>query len=116
MRKRDRIVLDILVAVFFSIVMACSFAYVYSYDKAKDDIHLIIFAQDAKTEVEIQVDKKKHTELLDAGVNYISYKTSKHKAAVWAYGDKITPRIDKGRDGDYYAIVCVTPPGESVGE
>lgn len=79
-------------------------------------LHLIAFAQDAETEVEVTVDGKKKTELMDAGVTYLSYKIKTPEVSVLAYGDKITPKVDKGRDGEYYAIVCISPPGESVGE
>lgn len=82
----------------------------------KDKVHLIVFAQDADTEVEFTVDGSKHTELVDAGVTYLSYSAKDPDVSVLAYGDKFTPRIDKGRDGEYYTIIYLQPPGESVGE
>ena len=80
-------------------------------------IHLIVFAQDAKTEIEVKAgDNKKKTALVDAGVTYLSYKTKTSDLLVWEYGEKVKPRVDKGRDGEWYSIICITPPGESIGE
>ena len=84
--------------------------------KKADKVHLIVFAQDADTEAEFTVDGDKHTELVDAGVTYLSYSATDPDVSVLAYGDKFTPRIDKGRDGEYYTIIYLQPPGESVGE
>ena len=80
-------------------------------------IHLIVFAQDAETEIDVKVaDGKRMQETVDAGVTYLSYKANKPELTVWEYGEKVKPRVDKGRDGEWYCIVSVTPPGESVGE
>ena len=84
--------------------------------KKADKVHLIVFAQDADTEAEFTVDGEKHTEELDAGVTYLSYSVKDPDVSVLAYGDKFTPRVDKGRDGEYYTIIYLQPPGESVGE
>lgn len=82
----------------------------------KHRLHLIVFAQDPETEIGITFDEKKKTELMDAGVTYLSYKVRDPEVSVLTYGDRITPRIDKGKDGEYYTIIFLQPPGESVGE
>ena len=83
----------------------------------KTDLHLIVFAQDADTEIEVRAgDGKRQKEIVDAGVTYLTYKADKAKLTVWEYGEATHPRVDKGRDGDLYSIVTIRPPGESVGE
>ena len=83
----------------------------------KHDLHLIVFAQDADTEIGVKVgDADRKTEMVDAGVTYLTYKATEPEVSVLAYGDKLKPRVDKGRDGDWYSIVWVSSPGESVGE
>ena len=83
----------------------------------KDDIHLIVFSQESETEFDVKVaDGERHKETVDAGVTYMSYKADKPEVTVWNYGEKEKLRVDKGRDGDYYCIVFLKKPMESVGE
>lgn len=83
----------------------------------KGHLHLIVFAQDEDTEISVKIgDAKREKELVDAGVTYLSYRTDATDVEILAYGDSIKPRVDKGRDGEYYSIICIKPPEESVGE
>lgn len=86
-------------------------------ESEQTNLHLIVFAQDAETEIEVRIgDMKRKKELVDAGVTYLSYRTEDPEVTILAYGDKITPMVEEGRDGEYYALVLLQVPGESVGE
>lgn len=114
MRKID--IVACIMALLLTIALIGAFVAVPVFSSDTNRIHMIVFAQDPKTEVEIRIDDESDTVLLDAGVNYLSYKTVDPEVSILAYGDKIKPRVDKGRDGEYYCMTMVQPPGESVGE
>lgn len=83
----------------------------------KHDLHLIVFAQDPETEIEVRIGEgERRTELVDAGVTYMTYKTTDPTVQAWTFGSKETPRVDKGRDGDYYSMIFVQPPGDGESE
>ena len=103
----------ILIMAFFVIMAGILTVKVYGFEK--NELHIIAFAQEPQTEIEIKIDGKRHTEMLDAGVTYLSYKAAEPEMTVWEYGEKTKPRVDKGRDGEWYSIVMVQVP-EGVGE
>ena len=110
--------LVVIVAILVTVIAMAAVVDAVENEESPDPIklHLIAFAQDPEAEVEITAGDEKETVLLDAGVNYLSYESDSQEVSVLAYGDKITPRVDKGRDGEYYCMVMIQPPGESVGE
>lgn len=115
MRKID--IVACIMALLLTIALIGVFVAVPVFSSDTNRIHMIVFAQDPETEIEVRIGEgERRAELVDAGVTYMTYKTTEPTAQVWVYGSKETPRVDKGRDGDYYCMIFVQPPGDPVGE
>ena len=106
------IVLSILVFIAGMILFAQS-----SYSIEKKTLHLIVLSKESNAEFDVVYDGERSTVEVDSGWTYISYKVSDpYSFECYTYGDNVPMRIDLGRDGEYYTMLFVCKPEESVGE
>ena len=84
----------------------------------KGQLHIIIDAQDDKTEVDISVNGKAYDNMiLNKGLNFIPYKikTTKPSVEILSYGDTLKPNIIKKKYNNYYTYLKIAPPKDGDG-